>query len=433
MLNYCGGTKIRLIFFVVGCLLSTTTYSQALKIPFWHSLSGHLGKTIVLLSEKFNTQQSDYEIIPMYKGTYPELFTNFAAAYRANLHPPLVQIQEISTQSMLESMQLIIPIYQLMERFPIDGFSSSSFLKPLRTYYGDKEGRLFGMPFNSSSAVLYFNKTLFKKAGIKSAPKTWYDVESISKKLTQNGYSRCGFTTTFPSWINIESFTHWHGLSLAQSDKKGLLKLNYQLPALKFHLRQLDNWHKTNIYKYAGRDSNATALFTSGHCAMFLQSSGAFSSLKKEASFDVDVTSLPYWPQFRQKGFNGVIGGAALWVINNFDNKTYLGVSRFLAFLSKEKNQAYWQEQTGYFPVLAKPIKLTRSASYHLKASEVALSQVSNPTQLPSGLRLPHYSQIRLFNDEQIEAILAGLLSVDEALLQSSNYANKFLAISVEN
>lgn len=421
--------KQRNVFFVVFFFLfHVNLYASPVEIPFWHSLSGRLGKTLTALSNEFNKTQTAFKINPIYKGTYPELFTGFVAAYKANLHPPLVQIQEISTATMLENSELIIPLYQLMKRFPEQHFNNEYFFPALRNYYGDNDKQLYALPFNSSSAVLYYNKTLFDKAGINLVPSTWEQVEQVSQRLRKKGLTQCGFTTSYPSWVNIETFTQWHGISiLTQKDHNHPLEVNYHSPALSFHLNQLFKWHKEGLFQYAGRDSNATALFISGKCPMFITSSGSYASLKKEAQFDVDVASLPYWPKYRNKTYNGLIGGAALWVINHFDSKTYEGIALFFAFLSQEEKQAFWQEETGYFSVLAKSLTHKKKKLSTLKASNIALAQISHEAPLLQGIRLPNYFQIRLFNDEQIEGILSELLTVDEALSQSNDYANKRL------
>ena len=419
--------KINLFLCACTFLFQTENcLADKLRIPFWHSFTGHLGKTVKLLSREFNSSQNKYQIVPIYKGNYPELFTSFAAAYRAKQHPPLVQIHEIGTATMLGAKDLIKPIYKIMQQDPIDNFSSRIVMPSLRQYYGDEKQRLVAMPFNSSSAVLYYNRALFEQAGIKNAPATWPQVEAISKKLIAKKLVGCGFTTAFPSWINIESFVHWHGQSFVKQDKLKTV-ISYQLPALKYHLSMLKKWHQQGIYKYAGRDSNATALFTSGTCAMMIQSSGSYISLKNLSLFNVDVSYMPFWPKYRKVGANGVIGGAALWVINGFSNETYNGINHFLAFLAQDKVQQKWQRLTGYFPILAKPLNTSKSLDDNLKASKVALEQVSNSSSLSPGERLGYYAQIRLFNDEQIEAILAGIVNVEQALKHAENHANKLL------
>ena len=401
---------------------------QRITIPLWHSFSGHLGDTLEALSQQFNAKQSKYRIKPVYKGSYPETLTSFVAAFQAHQHPPIVQIYEIGTATMLQNEQLVKPVYQLMQQYPHKYFKNDNFLTAVRRYYGDQQLNLYAMPFNSSSAVLYYNQSVFAQAGIQAPPKTWQDVVGISKKLLDKKLVKCGFTTTFPSWINIENFYHWHGLSFVKENAQDK-HISFDAQPIKFHLKKLKDWQINKVYQYAGRDSNATALFTSGHCAMMIQSSGSYISLKKTSHFSVDVAELPYWPQFRNSGANAVMGGAGLWVINGFSDKTYKGIALFFNFLAHPKTQAFWQLKTGYFPVIQHPITFQDPADIsELKASIIAFQQVSHTSDLSPGERLGYYAQIRLFNDEQMEAIISEQQTVEQALALAEKNANNLLA-----
>lgn len=412
--------------FLFILLLSSlgNTHEKPLKIAFWHSFAGNLGKTLSELCDKFNKTQRDYQIVPIYKGSYPNTLTSYVAAYRANQQPALVQIYEIGTATMLHPEGIIKPVYELMNKYKLAGFENESFLPSLRAYYGDEQGRLMALPFNSSSAVMFYNKNLLKLIGVKSPPKTWPEVAAISKKLIQANLANCGFTTTYPSWIHFETFKQLHGESIFQQPKLSTSakhQLIYASPALSFHLQRLKAWHQAGIYKYAGRESSATSLFTSGQCAMFLQSSGSFIGLKKLAKFTVGVSSMPYWPQFRKTKSNSAIGGAAIWVSQGFSNNVYRGVAKFFAYLTSVKTQAYWVEHSGYFPVIRDILAIDMG---NLKSSKIAYEQVSYPDAENMSVRLGFYAQIRNFNDEQIEAVLSGKSKVNRAIKEAELNAN---------
>src|SRR3546814_15633861 len=77
------------------------------------------------------------------------------------------------------------------------------------------------MPFNSSTPVFYYNKDAFKKAGLNpdTAPKTWKDVEADAKKLRAAGME-CGYTTSWPSWVELENMGAWHNVPYASKDNR---------------------------------------------------------------------------------------------------------------------------------------------------------------------------------------------------------------------
>lgn len=406
--------------------------ASPLTIPFWHSLSGHLGQVLKKITQSFNHSQDNYRIKLIYKGNYPETLTNFVAAFKAHEPPPLVQIFEIGTATMLHPKGVIVPVHQVMALSKNRQFNSSQFLPIIQKYYGDERGRLLAMPFNSSSVVLYYNQSLFNQAGIKQIPQTWQDVVKVSKALLAKTNARCGFTSTFPSWVHIETFVNWHGLSFADKNN-GVnhldVSLDYIKPALIHHLSHLRIWQQQHIFEYGGRDSNAVSLFTSGHCAMMLQSSGAYMSLRKMVPFKLGVSQLPYWPRYRQKHYNAVLGGAAIWVVKGFSKDVYQGIAEFLSYLSKPKIQSRWQRLTGYLPVTqkAKDLSAEHSDDMSLLASNIALIQLGEEQQTGAGARLGNYAQIRLYNDEQIEAICSGEISAESAVKEAQTYANFLL------
>src|SRR5262245_41347649 len=146
-------------------------------IHFWHAMTGQLGDAVETLVKQFNESQPDYEVKPLRKGTYAEALTSAIAAYRQKNPPHLVQVFDVGTQTMLLS-GAVYPVFDLMrdQEVRIDW---NDFIKPVTGYYM-KDGKLYSMPFNSSTPILYYNKDAFKKAGLdpERPPRTWKDVEA---------------------------------------------------------------------------------------------------------------------------------------------------------------------------------------------------------------------------------------------------------------
>ncbi len=164
------------------------------EIQFWHAMTGQLGDAVNELVRQFNESQSEYEVKPLRKGTYPETLTAAIAAYRQKQAPHIVQVFEVGTQTMMLS-GAVLPVYQLMKEQEI-AVDWKDFIAPVVGYYS-KDGNLYSMPFNSSTPILYYNKDAFQKAGLDPSkpPQTWKQVEEYSKKLIASGASKCGFST----------------------------------------------------------------------------------------------------------------------------------------------------------------------------------------------------------------------------------------------
>ncbi|MEM9242633.1 MAG: sn-glycerol-3-phosphate ABC transporter substrate-binding protein UgpB [Pseudomonadota bacterium] len=404
------------------CFASASAIQAKTRIVFWHSMGGQLGVILNHLVKEFNDSQHQYVVDAIYKGQYAESLTSTVAAFHAHKAPDLVQVFEVGTATMLSSKAAIVPVYRLMKDNNIP-LSSQQFFPAIGGYYSNTKGQLMAFPFNSSSPVLYYNKEAFRMAGLNpnKPPKTWPQLEADSKQLLKAGY-QCGFTTAWPSWIQLEVFSAWHNKPFA-TQGNGLLgnnpRVKFNYPLLVKHIATLGRWQKEHIFEYGGQESNAIALFETGVCPMITDSSGALASLSKTVKFPLAVGYLPYWPADGVPQ-NTSIGGAALWVMAGHSKHEYKGIAEFLQFLAKAKIQAYWSEKTGYLPVTMAAYNYIKNQGYYQRHpnQEIAIKELNHkpPTRYSKGIRLGNYSLIRKINSSAIEAVMSQQMTAKQAL-----------------
>ena len=82
------------------------------EVQFWHAMGGQLGDVVNALADEFNKSQSDYKVVPVFKGSYAETMNAGVAAYRASPH--IIQIFEVGTATMMGAKGAVKPVYQLM-------------------------------------------------------------------------------------------------------------------------------------------------------------------------------------------------------------------------------------------------------------------------------------------------------------------------------
>ena len=99
---------------LVAAILAPTPALAKTEIQFWHAMTGQLGDATNELVRQFNESQSEYEVKPLRKGTYPETLTAAIAAYRQRQAPNIVQVFEVGTQTMMLS-GAVHPVYQLFK------------------------------------------------------------------------------------------------------------------------------------------------------------------------------------------------------------------------------------------------------------------------------------------------------------------------------
>ena len=141
----------------------------ATEIQFWHAMEAALGERVNDIANDFNRSQSDYKIVPVFKGTYDQTLAAGIAAYRSGNAPAILQVYEVGTATMMAAKKAVVPVTEVFKQagMPLD---QKAFVPTIASYYSDaKTNELVSMPFNSSTPVLYYNKDAFKKAGLDPA------------------------------------------------------------------------------------------------------------------------------------------------------------------------------------------------------------------------------------------------------------------------
>ncbi len=399
-----------------------SAFADPIEIQWWHAMGGQLGDKVNEIAGKFNAQQSEYKVVPVFKGTYTETMTGAIAAFRAKQQPDIVQVFEVGTATMMAAKGAVYPVWKLMADTG-EKFDPKAFLGPVYGYYSTTDGKLLSMPFNSSTPVLYWNKESFKKAGLdpEKPPKTWPELGEMSKKLVAAGFP-CGFTSQWQTWIQLENFSAWHNLPIAseQNGYAGLgAKLEFNGPLQVRHIQQIADWGKDKLFAYGGREDKANTKFVSGECPIIMASSGTAGGYAK-ANVNFGIGMLPYYPDVKGAPQNSIIGGATLWVLSGKPADHYKGVAKFFTYLSSPEVQADWHQSTGYVPITTAAYELTKKQGFYEKSPgrDVAVLELMNkePTVNSKGLRLGNYVQIRDIEDEELENVWAGKKTAKQAL-----------------
>ncbi|MBI1777645.1 MAG: sn-glycerol-3-phosphate ABC transporter substrate-binding protein UgpB [Proteobacteria bacterium] len=395
-------------------------------IEFWHGLTQPLGGILEQVVKDFNNSQPTYQVNATFKGEYPVTMQAAIAAFRSGNPPNIVQMFEVGTATMMAAKGAIKPVGELFKETGV-AIDPAGYLPAVRGYYSDPNGNLISMPFNSSTTIMFYNKDVFKKAGLDptKAPQTWPELVADARKIKSSGAAPCGFTTAWPTWAQIENFSAIHNVPLA-TKANGLegidAELKFNSPLHVKHWQTLVDMQKDGSFKYGGRDSAADALFPSGECGIIHASSGLRARIVREAKFEWGAAPLPYWPEAKGAPKNGIIGGASFWVMNapNRKPEEFKAVAELFRYLSRPEIDAKWHQDTGYVPITFAGYELTKKTGYYEKnpGSDVAYKQLTRdlPTENSRGLRLGNMPEIRVIIQEELEKAFQGQQTAKQAL-----------------
>lgn len=326
---------------------------ERVKITFWHAMGGHNGEVVQALVDEFNKSQDKVQVEAVYQGTYDESLQKLKAAGPNG--PSLIQVYEIGSRFMIDS-SLITPAQQFVTA---DKFDTKDIEPQILNYY-TFNGQLYSMPFNTSTPLLYYNKTAFKEVGLdpEKPPKTLDEFHEYAKKLTkqQGGDTRYGAGFAIYGWF-FEQLMATQGAYYTDNENGRKAKATKSAIDSKQGEAVLQWWHDmiadgsaANLGRKTGDSQNA---FMAGRTAMTLESTavlGNFLSGIKD-KFELGTAFLPR-PQGGSGNYGVIIGGASLWITNIRPEKEQWAAWEFVKWLTSTVTQGKWYTQTGYFPIV---------------------------------------------------------------------------------
>ena len=205
----------------LGAVAASGVAQARTEIQMWMGLTGPNGELLSRFGEDFNRSQTEYRVVVSFRGQYPEQRAAAMAAFRAGNPPHIMQMFDAGSGDMVQSRGAIIPVSEVFQRAGI-AFNPADFIPPARGYYGLPNGNLLSMPFNVSTAVLFYNQGAFRRAGLdpNRPPRTWPEMIAAANQIRSSGAAECGFTTTWLAWIMLEQFNARHN---QQIDRKSVV------------------------------------------------------------------------------------------------------------------------------------------------------------------------------------------------------------------
>lgn len=396
-------------------------------ITFWHSMGGVNGEAMDYLVNKFNEENPDgITVEAVYQGEYDDAINKLKSAQIGNMGADLVQIYDIGTRFMIDS-GWVIPMQEMIDA---DGYDLSRIEPNIAAYYTTDDG-LYSMPFNSSTPLLYYNKDMFTAAGIEEAPKSLPEIAEIGDALMEQGGAQEVIAISIYGWY-FEQWLCKQGLELADNENgRSAAVTGVVFDENGGALNILSAWQDLYQKGYApnvGRSGSDTATtdFTSGKAAMTLGSTASLKQILQDVGDSFEVGTA-YYPAVTEEDQGGVsIGGASLWALNNQDETRAAATWKFIQFMISPESQAYWNAQTGYFPVTTATAQeqafQDNIAQY--PQFETAIDQLHDSAPEYAGALLSVFPEARQIIETQIENMINGSQTPEESVERMAEQIN---------
>jgi len=393
-------------------VLAGTAFAQSpVKVSFWYSVGGAVKETIETRIKEYNASQAKYQIEGVFAGSYEESVQKVIAAVVAGdtpvlLHQAHVYAPQIIDAGAIESLDAYIQKDKSFQR--------DQFIEPLFQANVYK-GKTYGIAFNCSTPIMFYNKDLFRKAGLNpdKFPETWDEFYVAAKKLAALGKDTYGLSLDYGSGWILEGLVWQFGAEwMAKDNSKVLWSEKAHIDAVSFFKKLIDE--KLAIYK--GGDT----AFMSGKAAVAMNSTVNISKWKTMATFDMGTAVFPYATKKSVP-----LGGGSLYVFKRNPQNVKDGAWDFIKFMTSMENQVAWAEATAYFTarkdskeVLDKEGLLKKDPRYNTTYLQLGYIRPENETGYPNFL------QIRTIYNETWDKIMLQGVDVKAALDAATKKAN---------
>ncbi|TVM35245.1 ABC transporter substrate-binding protein [Oceanidesulfovibrio marinus] len=403
------------------------------QVTFWHAMGGARTAFIQRMVDDFNYTHPTIEVKAEYKGSYRDTLNAAILAAKQGNPAQIVQIFEVGSQLALDS-GIFMPFEDTIT--PEDYAMLDDFVPGVANYY-KFDGKFYSVPFNSSNAILYYNKDVFTKAGLdpENPPKTFDEVTAACKKIVESGAAPYGISFPLHCWLAEEWMAN-QGALLANNEN-GRAGRATDILLDSEPMKKIMSWWKelydNKYYAYSGKPEDwdgANNLFISGQAAMEVTSTSDVAIMQNAAAENGFTLGTGKLPSLTDDPEGAVVGGASLWMTKGNSPEVQDAAKTFLIWFTNTENEVRWHKGTGYFPVRVSAVDVLKEQKWFERnpAFSAAFDQLldTKPTRATQGALLPIFPQLRTIVEEAAQKIFDGT-PVDEAMAEADKRADDAL------
>ncbi|QED48028.1 ABC transporter substrate-binding protein [Cytobacillus dafuensis] len=399
---------------------STQSSNKPIELTFMHILGGDQGKSIEKIADNFNKSQTKYVVKPVFEsGNYEGLVEKLQALLVTKKLPDVVMSGLNFTNYFNDNMP-IVPAQTFIDKEQTD---LSDFYPNMLELGKGKDGKQYAMPFAVSTPVLYYNKDMFKKAGLdpENPPKTFEEVREAAKTLTAGDQYGMFYDYTISGAWMFQAMVETMGGQMAADDGKSVAFNSEPGKKALQHWVDLVNNDKS-MPKMVG--SQPLQSFTSGKLGMYAYSTGALNQIEDASNFELGVAPFPTDGDQQRKI---PAGGNTLYVMKSTPEKEK-GAWEFIKYATSTEGTTIVAKEMGYMATRKSAVEGQELGAYF---KENPLAKVTY-TQLEDMVPWNNYSgadgtRIYKVIQDNIDAALNNQKTVDQAIEDAAKEANNLL------
>ncbi len=416
---------------------------DAVEITFSHIFPDERDvrrETIEQIAADFMAENPNVTVtIQITTDQYSDVFENALGAADQGNPVAVVQVEDTLMQIAIDSGYFVkIGDYTTDEQRA----SIPDILPAIRNYY-NLDDEIWGLPWNASNPILYYNPAMFEAAGldVDSPPATFDEITAACEALMDadiEGLEGC-INWPITSWIP-EQWVAMQGAMFVNNDNgrsDRATEVLFTNPAMEYVMTWWGEMADQGYYTYSGSRQAYTPeglIFVTGKTAMHISTSAGLSNILKFAptmgKFDPVVAPLPRPTADAEYGIS--VGGGTVWVMDGLSEAETRAAVDFAFFLTNTENIKRWHQASGYFPIRASAIAELEDEGWFAENPfyRIPLNQLiaSEPNPYNAGVLLGPYTQVRNAVMDAIQAVVDGGADPADALADAKAQADRAIA-----
>ncbi len=419
--SLAGVAAVAIAALLASGLLVTAAAKTKLTMYYPVAVGGPLTKIVDGMVADFMKENPDIEVEAIYAGNYNDARIKALAALKSGQPAQLSVMFSIDIYELIEQ-DAIIPFDDIVKTDEEKAWLNSFY--PTLMQNGKTAGKTWGIPFQRSTIVMYYNKDAFRAAGLdpEKAPATWQELVDAGKKLTKADGSQWGMM------IPSTGYPYWMFGALAMQNDQVLMngagnQTNFDAPAT---IEALQFWNDLGA-KHKVMPSGTIEWgtlrknFLEGKTAIMWHSTGNLTVVKNKAQFDFGVAMLP-----ANKRRGTPTGGGNFYIFKKTTPAEREAAMKLIKFMTSPERSAEWSMKTGYMGVSQASYDTQKLKDYvkGFPYAAVARDQLEFAT---AELATFQTGRIRKALDDAIQAALTGTKSPEAALKEAQATADRLL------
>ncbi|MDR0300276.1 MAG: extracellular solute-binding protein [Streptococcaceae bacterium] len=318
----------------------TTSVTKDTSITFWHAMTGAQGTELEKMTQAFEAKYPKIHVTLQSQTSYPNLSAKLTSTMQSPKDLPTITqaypgwVYNASQNGMLVDQGTYLKNSKI-------GISNKEAIQPALLKGAKIEGTQYGIPFNKSTEVLFYNADILKKYNVK-VPTTMDELKTVAQTI----YEKSGKTVV---GAGFDALNNYYTTALVDAGKTFNSKTDFTSSASSKAVSYYLNGIKVGYFRIAGSDKYLNVPFNNQQIALYVGSSASESFIAQDAKFDYEVAPRPSKHSIQQ--------GTDIYMFSQATSDQRTAAYLYEKFLASTTEQVEWANVTGYIPVTTAGLK----------------------------------------------------------------------------